>query len=94
MVSAIIGGGVVVALGAYSPCVAEFCSLQNRRLVMASPSLSMMIDPRGEIYVAVFVMASYSWLSEVLSVSWAKRSRPLGVMRTLFLSFQILLQRY
>ena len=55
MVSAIIGGVRTASFGASIGTVEAF-SQQNRRPVNASPSLSMTIGPRGEEYVAVYVM--------------------------------------
>lgn len=68
MVSAIIGGVRTASFGA-SIGTAEAFSQQNRSLVIALPSLSMTIGPRGEEYVAVYVMtrifgASFRWLSD------------------------------
>ena len=55
MVSAIIGGVRTASFGASIGTVEAF-SLLNRSLVIALPSLSMTIGPRGEEYVAVYVM--------------------------------------
>ena len=68
MVSAIIGGVRTASFGA-SIGTAEAFSLLNRSLVIALPSLSMTIGPRGEEYVAVYVMTrifgdSFRWLSD------------------------------
>ena len=52
MVSAIIGGVGTASFGA-SFGTAEAFSQLNRRLVIALPSLSMTIDPRGEVYVVI-----------------------------------------
>ena len=67
MVSAIIGGVRTASFGASIGTVEAF-SLLNRSLVIALPSLSMTIGPRGEEYVAVYVMTrifgdSFRWLS-------------------------------
>ena len=68
MVSAIIGGVRTASFGASIGTVEAF-SQQIRRPVNASPSLSMTIGPRGEEYVAVYVMTrifgdSFRWLSD------------------------------
>ena len=68
MVSAIIGGVRTASFGASIGTVEAF-SLLNRSLVIALPSLSMTIGPRGEDYVAVYVMTrifrdSFRWLSD------------------------------
>lgn len=68
MVSAIIGGVRTASFGASIGTVEAF-SQQNRSLVIALLSLSMTIGPRGEEYVAVYVMtrifgASFRWLSD------------------------------
>ena len=68
MVSAIIGGVRTASFGA-SIGTAEAFAQQIRRPVNASPSLSMTIGPRGEEYVAVYVMTrifgdSFRWLSD------------------------------
>lgn len=68
MVFAIIGGVRTASFGA-SVGTAEAFSQQNRSLVIALPSLSMTIGPRGEEYVAVYVMTrilgdSFRWLSD------------------------------
>ena len=55
MVSAIIGGVRTASFGVSIGTVEAF-SLLNRSLVIALPSLSMTIGPRGEEYVAVYVM--------------------------------------